>query len=513
MNFARTDINPDQAHFPLAISSISVNMSSPTPIYNQLCAAIRSAIMSGELPAGTMMPTSREFAIALGVGRNTVNAAYSRLGAEGYLEAKFRRGTRVAPGHASQNRTQSPSRDAHEVPMALEIDREIGIGYSAARTLRELVDIYGDALPLSPFAPDPTLFPRTHFARLLSEKCGRAPLDDAGFDLGAEIKRFQNAVAIYLRRTNGIVCNPAQILPMASSESAIDLVARLTIDAGHTVQMESPSCDIARAIFRNAGAHLYEIPRDSLGANPDLVVGPPARLIFVSPSLSFPFGVQMPEERRRRIVDHARASGALILECDVDGELLFTGARLKTIQSLEPNRVIYFGGFQSLLGPKIRVSYLVVPEAFVDPAVKLWRIVSQGPDQIVLSAITSFIEDGQFAVHCKKIRAIYSDRMSRLAQLCRERIADAIVVEPRGGLHLALLLPSEIPSNLVYRIATRHKMGILPLDRFCLSTNKENGIVLGIGMCHDRHRDQLVTRLSEIIREAAQENASRTAAA
>jgi GntR family transcriptional regulator/MocR family aminotransferase len=165
-----------------------------------------------------------------------------------------------------------------------------------------------------------------------------------------------------------------------------------------------------------------------------------------------------------------------------------------------------------LLGPKIRLSYLVVPEAFVDPAVKLWRILSQGPDQIVLSAIASFIEDGQFAIHCKKIRAVYSDRMSRLAELCRERIPEAIVVEPRGGLHLTLQLPPEIPSNAVCRIATRHKMGILPLDRFCLGTEKENGIVLGVGTCPDRHRDQLVAKLAGIIREAALESASRTAA-
>jgi GntR family transcriptional regulator / MocR family aminotransferase len=511
MNIARTDMNPDQAHFPLAISSISVNMSSPTPIYSQLCAAIRSAIMSGELPAGTMMPTSREFAVVLGVGRNTVNAAYSRLGAEGYLEAKFRRGTRVVPGHTSHNKAHPSGSDAAEAPALRETGREINIAYSAERTLRELDDTYGDVLPLSPFAPDPTLFPRAHLARLLSEKCGRPPSDDSGLEMGVEFRRFQNAVATHVRRTTGIVCKPAQILPMAASECAIDLVARLTIDAGHVVQMESPSCDIARAIFRSAGARLYEIPRDSFGANPDLVSAPPARLVFVSSSLSFPFGVQMPDERRQKIVDHARASGALILETDLDGELLFTGARLKTIQALEPNRVIYFGGFQSLLGPKIKMSYLIVPEAFVEPAVKLWRIVSQGPDQIVLSAIASFLEDGQFAVHCKKIRAVYSDRMAGVAELCRARIEEAVVAEPRGGLHLALLLPPEIPSSAVCRIAARHKIGILPLDRFCLG-NKENGIVLGIGICPDRHREQLITKLADIIHEAALENAARTAA-
>jgi GntR family transcriptional regulator/MocR family aminotransferase len=512
VNLARTDIEPDRANFPLAISSISVNMSSPTPIYTQLCTAIRSAIISGELPAGTLMPTSRELAVALGVGRNTVNAAYSRLGAEGYLEAKFRRGTRVAAGLSSQIKTTPSAGESRELPVAQEADPHIGIAYAVERTLRELADINSDTLPLSPYVLDPALFPRTHLSRLLSEKCGRAPLEDSGFDTGAELKRFQNAVAVHIRRTNGIVCKPSQIVPVASAESAVDLVARLTIDPGHAVQMESPSWDVPRAIFRNLGARIYDMPSDSHGANPSLAVAPPARLLYVSPSVSFPHGAQMPEERRRLIVDHANVSGAIIFENDPYGELLFTGARLKPIQAIEPNRVLYFGSFNCSLGPKIRASYLVVPESFVDPALKLWRIVSQGPDQIVLSAIATFIENGQYAVHLKKIRAIYSERMARLTELCRERVAGATVVEPRGGLHLVLLLPPEIPSNRVYRIACRNKIGILPLDRFCIGPNKENGIVLGIGMCPDRHRDQLVAKLADIIRDAAQESASLTAA-
>ncbi len=508
----KAEAKPDQANFPLAISSISLSMSSPTPIYTQLCTAIRSAITSGELPAGTLMPTSRELAVALGVGRNTVNAAYSRLGAEGYLEAKFRRGTRVAMNLTSQNKSQTAGIEALEPCEALDADPRIGIAYSLERTLRELADCCIDNHPFAPHVTDPTLFPRTQFSRLLSDKCGRAPLDDVGCDVGAELRRFQNAVAVHMRRTNGILCKPAQILPTVSAESAIDLVARLTIDAGHAVQIEQPSWDVPRAIFGNMGARLYDIPSDSLGANPHLVAAPPARLVYVSPSLSFPFGVQMPEARRLRIIDHARASGAFIFENDSYGELLFAGSRLKTIQSLEPNRVLYFGSFNCSLGPKIRASYLVVPEAIVAPATKLWRIMSQGPDQIVLSAIATFIEDGRYAVHAKKIRAVYAERMARLTELCRERIPEAVIVEPRGGLHLTLKLPPEIPSTFVCRLANLHKIGIVPLEQFFAGGTKENGIVLGAGMCHDRQRDQLVARLADFIHETARGSASRVAA-
>src|ERR1700733_12282634 len=80
-------------NFPFAISGMILNADSPLPIYEQLCAAFRNAITSGDLPAGPLLPTSRELAEAMALGRNTVVSAYSRLAAEGYLVANTRRGT------------------------------------------------------------------------------------------------------------------------------------------------------------------------------------------------------------------------------------------------------------------------------------------------------------------------------------------------------------------------------------------------------------------------------------
>ena len=115
-------------------------------------------------------------------------------------------------------------------------------------------------------------------------------------------------------------------------------------------------------------------------------------------------------------------------------------------------------------------------------------------------------------MHAKKIRAVYAERMARLTELCRDRIPEAAIVEPRGGLHLTLKLPCEIPAAYVCGLANMHKIGIVPLEQFFAGGMKENGVVLGIGMCHDRHREQLVAKLAEFIRETARGSASRFAA-
>jgi GntR family transcriptional regulator/MocR family aminotransferase len=58
--------------------------------------ALREAIRSGRLHAGTRLPGSRSLAADLGISRGTVVQAYTQLIAEGWLTGAPGSGTRVA---------------------------------------------------------------------------------------------------------------------------------------------------------------------------------------------------------------------------------------------------------------------------------------------------------------------------------------------------------------------------------------------------------------------------------
>src|ERR1700678_2526395 len=88
---------------PIAIAAMRVNPESPIPMYEQISNALRRAIVAGDLPPGTAIPTSRELAATMKVGRNTVVRAYSQLVAEGYLASGRRRGTKVEEGLVSDS--------------------------------------------------------------------------------------------------------------------------------------------------------------------------------------------------------------------------------------------------------------------------------------------------------------------------------------------------------------------------------------------------------------------------
>ncbi len=73
---------------------------SATPLYEQLRAQVAGRAATGDLPAGTRLPTVRQLALDLGVGVRTVQRVYTELEADGVVVTEGRRGTSIAAATA-----------------------------------------------------------------------------------------------------------------------------------------------------------------------------------------------------------------------------------------------------------------------------------------------------------------------------------------------------------------------------------------------------------------------------
>lgn len=489
-----------QPTMPLAIAQITISADSPVPIYEQICRSLRSAISTGDLPIGTLLPTSREFAQTLRVGRNTVVSAYSRLVAEGYLVSKFRRGTRVAiPLQAAIQAAAF-----HEPPSETSIDDEhaeplLDIGFAGRRALE--TSIHGERTALFGMnVPDATLHPRAVLQKLIADAFGRTHFGSA--DAQNDWRRFQSATANHFRQARGVRCEPHQVIPVAGVGAALDLSARLMLDPGHAVLVEDPAPNEVHAAFHSAGARLFALPSDANGADITRAKGPPPRLIYVSPSLSFPSGVQMPASRRTSLLETAQASCAAIFEYDGFAELLYTGSRLGAIQGQDNDgRVLYYASFKNTLGPHIRIGALIVPAHLADAFARMAHRSGCMPESFILAAIAEFMETGQYAMHVKKLRAIYARRLTLLVESCQTHLPEAIVSEPHGGTHVTLSLPARIAAENIAAAVAEHGLEAAPLARFSLRQQPANALVIGFGAALERQIESGIRRLAAFLRE------------
>ncbi|WP_069162297.1 GntR family transcriptional regulator [Nocardia altamirensis] len=76
--------------------NITVSHESTVPPYEQLRMGIIAQVRSGELTAGTKIPTVRALAAQLGLAPNTVARAYRELETDGVVETRGRQGSFIA---------------------------------------------------------------------------------------------------------------------------------------------------------------------------------------------------------------------------------------------------------------------------------------------------------------------------------------------------------------------------------------------------------------------------------
>ena len=77
-------------------SGASLDRLGPTPIFQQIKAALEQAIASGELAAHQRIPSERELSTAFGVSRMTLRQALLEMTSDGILYTRSGKGTYVA---------------------------------------------------------------------------------------------------------------------------------------------------------------------------------------------------------------------------------------------------------------------------------------------------------------------------------------------------------------------------------------------------------------------------------
>src|SRR5260221_6664146 len=82
---------------PIAtLNMVRLDRRQRDPLQSQLYRQIRELIMSGQLPAGQRLPSTRDLVTQLGASRNTIVYALDQLVAEGYLDSRIGSGIYIA---------------------------------------------------------------------------------------------------------------------------------------------------------------------------------------------------------------------------------------------------------------------------------------------------------------------------------------------------------------------------------------------------------------------------------
>lgn len=431
------------------------------PRRDALYAEIRRLIEAGTLAPGTKLPTTRDLAARLGLSRGAAVAAFEMLVADGFAEARVGAGTFVAgqvPQVTRPRARPTGAQDAAGIPEAAEptvLPGELGIAHPDPRTMR----IFRALLNRHLARPAPALF------QYGDPRGGRA---------------LREAVADYLRAARGVRCDAGQVVLTAGSQQALDLIIRAALQAGDQVWIEDPCYPMARAAFAGAGMRLVPVPVDGEGLDPaaGAARATQAKAVYVTPSHQFPLGVTLSMRRRLELIDWARRAGAWIIEDDYDSEFRYAGPPLTSLQGIDgAGRVIYVGTFSKALFPGLRVGYLVLPEALLEPVLAVRNRTDRFPAVLIEGALTAFLRDGHFAAHLRRARR--HARAARDALVAALRQGPITVTAPDQGLHLIAELPPGLNDRDALTTAHHAGLGARALSPMYLEAPARQGLVIG----------------------------------
>lgn len=428
----------------------------------QIYGDLHRAIASGAIAQGQELPSSRNAAKALGVSRNTLGSAYDLLRAEGLIEiAPNRRPVvthRPPPDGAARQPTPQTNHGVHLLESGWAHDYRANLFLSRSGAL-------------SPGTPDSDLFPNDAWARALRRVSRRRYVADQAFEDPPGYRPLREELAARLARDRGMQVDPSQILITTSTQASLSLAAQLLARSGDRVLMEDPGYMGARAAMLGAGLRPVSMSLDEEGAliPPDGAAGN-ARLIYLTPSNQYPMACRLSLARRLALIDHARATGAIILEDDYDSEFHWRGREIAAMHALgSGDEVIYLGTASKALARGMRLGWMVLPPALVAPFAQAQRNLGIAVNVHVQAALADLMASGEYRAHLRRITRIYAQRGQMLATRLTERFANSIAVRaPDGGLQMPLL----------FRAAQDEGASLVALDKAGFSPGRLSGLCI-----------------------------------
>lgn len=413
-------------------------------LYASLYEYIRDDILSGQLTAGSRLPSKRALAANLGVSIATVESAYAQLIAEGYAMPRQRSGVYVCS-------IGEPFKKLPPVSVQESLP-----------TKKTLLDLSGGggediSFPFSVWAK--TM--RTVIAEL-----GEEILRPVDFRGALELRK---AIAAHLYQSRGLTVSPEQIVIGAGNEYLYGLLVQL-LGRDRLFGVEDPGYGKISEIYRANDVAVSPVPLDGEGMSACELAESGAEVAHISPAHHYPTGIVMPIARRRALLQWAYArEGRYIIEDDYDSELRHSGKPVPPLFSMDhKDRVLYLSTFSQTISPSLRIAYVCLPKELMERLRGKLGFYSCAVPTFEQYTLARFISSGGYERHLNRLRKLFREKRAEIfAQIAESPLAGRCrIIEENAGAHFLLQLPTACSDEVLRQRAAQRGLSIRFLSEY-----------------------------------------------
>jgi DNA-binding transcriptional MocR family regulator len=421
-----------------------------------IAAAVSRLVTTGELPAGSRLPTVRAVARELGISPTTVSEAWRSLARAGAIQTRGRSGTFVLTPALPRQKL----RYARVTTRPATLPRDFSTG-----------------------VPDHDLLP--HLAEPM-RRVGDARLTTSYLDAPV-----LPALESVLRDRFPF---PAERITVV--DGALDALDRITAGAvrfGDHVLVENPAFPPMLDLLDSVGAVVVGVPVDGSGLRPDalataLATHQPVAL-FVQPRAHNPTGVSMNLARVRQLAAVLRTRpDVLVVEDDHAGYI--ASAPPVSLGSALPGQTVHVLSFSKSHGPDLRLAAVGGP-AEVIAAVSDRRLLGPGWSSRLLQAVlVDLLTDPETVAVVERARAEYARRRAGLVTALAARDVSA-------GADDGINLWMEVADQQMAMLSlAAHGVAVAPGAPFMVTPLAVDHVRITVGLVRDGF-DELADLLAE----------------
>ena len=307
-----------------------------------------------------------------------------------------------------------------------------------------------------------------------------SPQADTALQYGPEqgTQSLINFLVDRINRVQGLSLQQGNLMVVAGSTHAVDMLARLYARPGGVVLVEAPTYVDAIHIFRDQQIELCSIPTDDAGLIPGELEKQLVRLhasgtfpsmLYTVPNFHNPTGSTLPEVRRLEMIRLARHYGFLIVEDDVYRDLSFEGAVPASFYALtNGDQVVSIGSFSKTLAPGLRLGWLVGSEDVIQRCINCGTMqMGGGANPFVAHMVAEYCRSGHWEKHIVHLQSLYKGRRDvALSALSRYMPSDVRWTHPAGGFFIWLSLPKLVFAQDVKRLALQEGVSLAAGEGF-----------------------------------------------